>query len=173
MQDNTGRGLGKTFTWLTWLAVLAVFSLLFDELIATQQNPNQSVDSFTNRNGVTEVKLKQNRYGHYVTNGEINGETVTFLLDTGATQVSVPGDVAERLALSGGRSYWVNTANGQVKVYQTTLSELRIGDIILYNVAAHINPAMQAEAILLGMSALKRIEFTQAGKTLTLKHYNE
>lgn len=173
MQDNTGNGFGKTFTWLAWLALLAVFVLLFDELIAKQENPNRNVDSYTNQQGFTEVILKQNRYGHYVTTGEINNQAVTFLLDTGATQVSIPGPVAERLNLSGGRSYRVNTANGQVKVYQTTLSELRIGEIILYNVAAHINPAMQAEEILLGMSALRRIEFTQAGKTLTLKHYNE
>ena len=53
-------------------------------------------------NGKAQVTLQQNRQGHYVTNGAINGTQVTFLLDTGATQVSIPGHIAETLSLQAG-----------------------------------------------------------------------
>jgi aspartyl protease family protein len=49
--------------------------------------------------------------------------------------------------------------------------KISIGNIFLYNVAAHINPAMKSDAILLGMSALKEVEFSQKGKQLTLREY--
>jgi len=65
----------------------------------------------------------------------------------------------------------VQTANGMVTVYKTEIEQLSIGNIFLYNVAAHINPAMKSDAILLGMSALKKVEFSQKGKLLTLREY--
>ncbi len=113
--------------------------------------------------------MQQNRQGHYLTNGAINGEKVTFLLDTGATQVSIPAHIAEKLSLQAGGKSRVQTANGSITVYQTQINELRIGNIYLYNVAAHINPSMNANEILLGMSALKRVEFRQTGKQLILR----
>ena len=61
------------------------------------------------------------------------------------------------------------TANGVVTIYQTRLNSLTIGEIELYNIDASINPAMNAGAILLGMSALGQIEFSQQGDTLTLR----
>jgi aspartyl protease family protein len=63
----------------------------------------------------------------------------------------------------------VQTANGRVKVYSTVLEQLSIGNIFLYNVAANINPAMKSNEILLGMSALKRVDFSQTGKQLILR----
>jgi len=63
------------------------------------------------------------------------------------------------------------TANGTITVHNTTLATLSIGNITLSNVSASINPAMHDLEILLGMSALKDIEFTQRGDQLTLKQY--
>jgi aspartyl protease family protein len=54
-------------------------------------------------------------------------------------------------------------------VYATTLSDVTIGDIHLTEVRASINASPQPTGILLGMSALKRIEFTQQGTNLTLR----
>ncbi|MFB0999907.1 MAG: retropepsin-like aspartic protease, partial [Colwellia sp.] len=112
---------------------------------------------------------RQNRQGHYVVHGEINEIPVVFLLDTGATQVSIPAHVAEKLQLKGYGKSRVNTANGSITVYPTKLQQLSIGNIYLYDVSAHINPSMQSDQILLGMSALKRVEFSQIGKQLILR----
>jgi aspartyl protease family protein len=65
------------------------------------------------------------------------------------------------------------TANGPITVFETRISELSIGDITLFNVRASINPAMPPPQILLGMSALKQIEFVQRGDSLTLIQHLE
>jgi aspartyl protease family protein len=119
--------------------------------------------------GKAEVTLLQNRHGHYVSQGTIDGIPVTFLLDTGATEVSIPAHIADKLNLSSQGNYRVQTANGSVTVYKTQIEQLSLGNIFLYNVAAHINPAMKSNEILLGMSALKRVEFRQTGKQLILR----
>jgi aspartyl protease family protein len=168
-ENDTTSGIGKSFVWIAWLIGLALLAFVFQDLLDEQYNPNQDPKLSLQNNGKAEVTLQQNRQGHYVTNGAINGVNVTFLLDTGATQVSIPAHIAEKLSLTAGSKYRVQTANGSITVYQTQLNELRIGNIYLYNVAAHINPSMDADEILLGMSALKRVEFRQTGKQLILR----
>jgi aspartyl protease family protein len=65
----------------------------------------------------------------------------------------------------------MNTANGTVKGYESWIEELRVGEIKLNNIDANINPGMTDNFILLGMSALKDLEFTQRDNKLTLKAY--
>ena len=152
--DATNK-MGRYFVWLAWLIALAILVFVFQDIIDEQNNPNTNPEYALSAQGKAEVYLKQNRYGHYVARGEINEHPVTFLLDTGATEVSIPAGVAKQLNLPSFGSYPVQTANGTVKVYQTKIELLSIGNIFLYNVRAHINPAMQGDEILLGMSALK------------------
>ena len=66
----------------------------------------------------------------------------------------------------------VSTANGTIPVNMTTLGRVQIGNIVLNNVRAHINPYMDEEEILLGMTFLKHLEFTQRGDQLILRQYN-
>ncbi len=170
MSDNdVTTSFGKGFVWIAWIIGIGLLVFVFQDILDQQYNPNQDPELSLQSNGKAQVTLQQNRQGHYVTNGAINGEKVTFLLDTGATQVSIPAHIADRLSLQGGSSYRVQTANGSITVYRTQINELRIGNIYLYNVAAHINPSMNADEILLGMSALKRVEFRQTGKQLILR----
>ena len=166
---DVSTNFGKSFVWIAWFIGIALLVFVFQDLLDGQYNPNQDPQVSLQSNGKAEVILQQNRQGHYVTTGAINDTKVTFLLDTGATQVSVPAHIADKLSLQAGNKYRVQTANGSISVYQTTINELRIGNIYLYNVAAHINPSMDADEILLGMSALKRVEFRQTGKQLILR----
>ncbi|KXI31038.1 retropepsin-like aspartic protease family protein [Paraglaciecola hydrolytica] len=154
---------------IAWIAGLGLLTLVFDEQLTEQFNPNRKPDSVTSQ-GVSEVKLQQNRGGHYVTSGLVNQQPVIFMLDTGATHVSVPRHLADRLNLRAGTMYPVQTANGVIQVAQTTIDQLSIGDIQLFNVSASINPNDQSDEILLGMSALKRLEFTQKGEWLILRN---
>ncbi len=156
---------------LFWVALLALLSVYFSDLLERQRNPNRDVASQVTEAGVREVQLKRNRQGHYVTNGSINGEPVVFLLDTGATGVAIPSAIAERLSLPRGRGIITNTANGRSQSYQTRLGEVGIGDIRLRNVDAAIAPGLHMNEVLLGMSFLKHIEFTQRGNVLTLRQY--
>jgi len=170
-EDDSTNKIAKLFVWLAWIIAIALLMYFFQGVLDKQYNPNSQPKVSLNNAGQAEVVLHQNRQGHYVTLGSINGTSVTFLLDTGATQVSIPAHIADELQLESFGSYPVQTANGTVTVYKTKIDQLSIGNIFLYNVAAHINPAMKSDAILLGMSALKEVEFSQKGKQLTLREY--
>lgn len=147
---------------------LGAMTMFFSEVEEQRVNPNQAPSSMVSGN-LVEVNLERNRAGHYVVTGTINDRPVDFLLDTGATDVVVPEQIAERLNLPRGPAGRAMTANGPVTIYNTTIDRLTIGDIVLRNVDASINPAMGNMAILLGMSALGQVEFTQRGDFLTLK----
>jgi aspartyl protease family protein len=168
--DNTQRRMGKSMLIAAWLIALLLLTLFFNQELEQQYNPNTTPLSKSTVDGA-EVQLQRNRHGHYVSAGSINSERVTFLLDTGATNVSIPANLANKLGLQSGTPHRVSTANGQITVYATRLNELSIGDIHLFNVAANINPGMSGDEILLGMSALKQLEFTQRGDQLTLRQY--
>jgi len=153
-----------------WIVIIAVVSILFTDLLEGQHNPNHQVASQALPAGGIRVELRQNRMGHYVATGRINGEPVVFLVDTGATDVSVPARLAERLGLQRGPPMRAQTANGTVTTYRTTLSRVALGDIVMGRVRASINPGMQGHEVLLGMSFLRRLELTQRDGTLTLTH---
>ena len=168
--DQPSQSMGRGMYAVAWLFGLALLTMFFSGHEKRKVNPNQNPDT-SMQNGVAEVVLQQNRQGHYVTNGTINGHKVVFLLDTGATDVSIPAHIADDIGLKRGRGVQVSTANGTIKVYQSWLQEVGIGEILLTNVDANINPGMKDDFILLGMSALKHLEFAQRGRTLTLKTY--
>ena len=163
--------MGTGMSVLAWIALLALLMLYFGDVIDRQRNPNRDVQSELTSEGIRDVELRRNRAGHYVTSGTINGEDVVFLLDTGATGVAIPLALAERLELPRGRRFPTATANGTSFSYETRLSSVAIGDIELGNVQAAISPGLEMREVLLGMSFLKHIEFTQRGNTLTLRQY--
>ena len=133
-------------------------------------NPNVAPEFTTFADGSKEVVLQTNASNAYMASGKINDSPVLFLLDTGATQVSIPERVALSLGLKGeGRSSTVQTASGTVAVQNVILDKLSIGNIDLTYVAAVINPADRGETILLGMSALKRLQFTHDDGRLILR----
>ena len=116
-----------------------------------------------------EVRLASARGGHYRLNGQINGQAVTFLIDTGATAVAIPRELGNRLGLEPGAPVELSTANGIAEGRRTRLASLQLGDIRLQDVAAILAPNMPDNEVLLGMSALKQLEFTQRDGTLVLR----
>ena len=161
------KSMGKGMIFIAMLLFLGLLTMMFQQQLEKQVNPNKRVVSQQNQQGQTVVTLRRNRAGHYVSNGSINGHKVEFLLDTGATNVAIPEYTARRLGLREGRRIQVSTANGKTTGYQTMIDSLTIGDILLYNVRAIITPNLNE--ILLGMSALKQLEFSQKGNFLTIK----
>ncbi|MGA1498724.1 MAG: retropepsin-like aspartic protease family protein [Steroidobacteraceae bacterium] len=150
---------------------LGLLTVLFEGILERQSNPNSNPASRIGEDGVREVVLRQNRQGHYVANGAINGSTVRFLLDTGATDVAIPLDLARAAGLTPGFESRAATANGAAVVFDTQIDRLQLGEIELRDVDASIVPGMQGDTILLGMSALRHVEFSQQGQALTLRQY--
>jgi len=155
---------------LAWLLLLGLLAWWFAGYEESQHNPNQQISSRYTTDGAQEIVLQRNRYGHYVATGKINGTPVTFLLDTGASDVSIPSELADKLRLKRGASQIYNTANGQITAYLTRLDRISLGDIELRDVPASINPSGEGNGVLLGMSFLKDLEFTQRGDTLTIRN---
>lgn len=163
------KRMGTAMQALAWIVLLALGVAYFGDLLDKQYNPNQSLETRYGEGGVREVVLQRNKYGHYVTAGRINGKPVVFMLDTGATGVAISEDRAAYLGLQRGRAFPTQTANGPSTSYAVNLDQVSVGAIELHDVPAGITPGLQTEEILLGMSFLKHIEFTQRGDTLILR----
>ena len=158
------------FTLSGWIIGFLLLALIFSKVVDYQNNPNQSVAT-SQSSQFQEIVLERNRYGHYVFDGEINGKSVTFLVDTGATRISIPANLQTYLQLKAGRSFSVSTANGVVSVYSTRLDELKLGEILLTDIKAHLNPGLPDDQILLGMNVLKNLELVQRGDSLIIRQY--
>ncbi|GAB3093097.1 TIGR02281 family clan AA aspartic protease [Aestuariicella hydrocarbonica] len=162
------RAMGKGMLIVFWLLVIGLLTWGFGNWEESQINPNTSPNSSINAQ-YREVVLDSNRQHHYVASGLINQQPVVFLLDTGATDVVIPQRLANKLGLKAGNPQIASTANGNVTVYSTRLDNVALGDIHLTDVRASINPGMRGNEVLLGMSALKSIEFRQSQGQLVLR----
>ena len=117
----------------------------------------------------TQIVLTAGSGGHFFTGGSINGKAVRFLVDTGATYISMGVNEAERLGLDyrAGRPGTTNTANGVMAVYKVSLASVRVGDVQVYNVEALVGQAPM-DPVLLGNSFLTRFQMKRENDTMTL-----
>jgi len=159
----------KTTIAIIWIILLTATTLLFNNVLDKINNPNQQLTISINENGQKELVLERNKYGHYLATGNINGQAVDFLLDTGATLVAIPEHIANQLSLVKGQPFQSQTANGNSLSYSTTIAKLSLGDLVMTNVPASISTGMKFDEVLLGMSFLKHLHITQQGKTLKIR----
>ncbi len=115
------------------------------------------------------VTLKADSRGHFLIEGQVNGGNVRFLVDTGATMISLSAADARRLGIDylKGQRGIVQTAGGPTSAYRVTLDSVRVGDIAMNQVDALVIEAGLPFA-LLGMSFLKRTEIRHEGETMVL-----
>jgi len=168
-EKDSSKRLGVWMVMLAWVALIAMVAVFFTRWSEKQYNPNQSLARIVSSKGEREVVLQRNRYGHYVVTGAINNQPVTLMIDTGASDISVPQPLADKLGLKPGVPINYQTANGVVTNYATLLDSVTIGNITLYEVRASINPHVNNDDVLLGMSFLKHLEFSQKGKQLIIR----
>src|SRR6266581_6364817 len=124
----------------------------------TAASPNQS------------ATLTADPRGHFVVDGQINGGSVRFLIDTGATTIALSSADAVRLGIDyrKGRPDMMGTANGMATAYALKLDTVRVGDIVLNNVDAAVLEGNPMPFALLGMSFLNRMEMKREGQTMVL-----
>jgi len=117
-----------------------------------------------------QIVLAMGPGGHYTTMGMINGQTTSFLVDTGATAVSIGQIEAEKLGLRYmyGKRIVTQTANGVVPAYQLELTSIRIGDVEVRNVDAIVIPGLMSH-VLLGNSFLNRFQMRRENDVMTLE----
>jgi aspartyl protease family protein len=120
--------------------------------------------------GSGKITLSADAQGHFFATGTINGATIRFMVDTGATMISLGASDARRVGVdfNRGQKGFSQTANGQTEVSKVQLDTVTIGDVTLRNVDAVIHQTEMPIA-LLGMSFLNRMEMQRDGQTMTLK----
>jgi len=149
--------------WVAALGLLGGLYLLFS-MLESDTSTVSSVDS----NGSVMVVLEQDRNGHYQAQGQINGQPVIFLVDTGATDVALPESTARALGLEFGPRVRVMTAAGPASAWVTRLDEVTVGGIRRQNVRATITDG-EFNGVLLGMSFLKHYSLQQQDGTLVIR----
>ena len=114
--------------------------------------------------------IKGDANGMYLTKGQINGKTVEFLIDTGATYVSMSSDLAKQLKIKyeKGNKIQLETAKGMSIAYEIKLKKVKVGDIELYNILGVVSDDMP-NITLLGMSFLRKLDMKRKGKTMILE----
>ncbi|MES2537429.1 MAG: TIGR02281 family clan AA aspartic protease [Pseudomonadota bacterium] len=119
--------------------------------------------------GQSTITLQADTRGHFIAHGQINGGTISMLVDTGATVIALPAADAVRLGIDykKGEIAYMNTANGVVSAYRVKLNSVRIGTLELNQVDASVLEGGLSSA-LLGMSFLNRTEMRRDGHQMTL-----
>ena len=115
------------------------------------------------------ITLMADSGGHFTSTGQINGQTGQFLVDTGATVLTLSEAQAGRIGLNyrAGQRIRVKTANGEISGHQLQLNSVSVGGHTTYNVAAVVLPA-ELPYVLLGNSFLSRFKLLRDGGQMTL-----
>ena len=121
---------------------------------------------------VSEAQILRDTAGSYRTVGSINGRTVSFLVDTGASAIAMNEHVARRLGLSyrlDGKRARVNTASGVALGYAVQLDRVQVGELSLGNVEGLVIEGDSPREVLLGMSFLGQVDMRNEGNVLVLR----
>lgn len=139
-----------------WLLLAGLIWWVMGGALERRHNPNAELAERAGVHG--DVVLQRGRDGHYRAPGRINGHPVDFLVDTGATQVAIPMDLAKRIGLRAGRAFQAQTAAGLTLAYAARLDSVALGGLQAREVAGTIIANEGAEEVLLGMSFLSRFD---------------
>ncbi|MGD8743902.1 MAG: TIGR02281 family clan AA aspartic protease [Granulosicoccaceae bacterium] len=127
--------------------------------------------SFT-RDDQPAVTIYRNQHNMFTAVGSINNFPVTFLVDTGASQVAMSTKDARRFGVNyqlKGKRTWVNTAAGTKTAWAVKLNKVKVGEIELRNVDGMVVDGAGPGGVLLGMSFLGRLEMNNDGQAMVLK----
>ncbi|HEY7772572.1 MAG TPA: TIGR02281 family clan AA aspartic protease [Marinagarivorans sp.] len=117
------------------------------------------------------VELGRRPDGHFLTPGRINNRWVEFMVDTGATSVTLNSFTAELLGIAyrDAKTVQVGTAQGNTQAYQVILSSVAVGDVLLTNVSAFVIEGRFPQTILLGNTFLSRVNMRVENSAMTLQ----
>lgn len=167
MTERAKQKYAGTMLTLFWIVLVALLIWGFNDYIQSRAEP-------TIRDGQNyrEVALTRSRGSHYIAKGSINGQPVTFIVDTGATLVALSASLAEQLQLEIKGRGQARTAGGIIPVSYTRLTSVRLGNIEMRDIAASVSADQHGmDEVLLGMSFLKELELVQKDGQLRIRQY--
>ncbi|MCW9046549.1 MAG: TIGR02281 family clan AA aspartic protease [Gammaproteobacteria bacterium] len=126
--------------------------------------------SFRPREVITERVIIDN-YGMFRSFGSINGHSVKFLVDTGASTVAMSAKDARSLGIQyqlEGTPTQASTASGLAKAWSVQLKTVRLGQLLERNVQGMVIDGDYPRHILLGMTFLNRMKVEKDGNTMSI-----
>ena len=128
-----------------------------------------NVGNIAGGEGGSRLVLTAGTGGHFVTQGQINGKTLTMVVDTGATSVTLGSADAQRIGLDfrKGQMVQMSTANGVAPGWRVKIDALRINDVVVYNVDAVVASGT-LPVVLLGNSFLSHFQMTRSNDQMVL-----
>ena len=117
------------------------------------------------------IVIQADHSGHFRGKVLINGVSMPFMIDTGATKTTVPVAMAKEAGLPFGMLIQSKTAGGIVEDHATRIESLKIGNAEIRNLSASIN--QHIDHVLIGMNTLKHFHMTQSENKLTLVTDNQ
>ena len=132
---------------------------------------NQGISSAFKKRDSNKHTIYANSVGMFHVDGLINGRMTRFVLDTGATFVSISQQEADKLGLSYRTAPRMRlvTASGEVEAWNIQLGSVKVGSIRLPQVGAVVLPGSKPETALLGMSFLKHLKMQRNGSAMILQ----
>ena len=154
--------LGRVLKLTSTLGLVAVLVLVVLQLSRMDPRFSMAVPELGYPEQVVEgdeTRIPLHVDGHYWLEAEVNGHRAAFLVDTGATLTAVSDRTAEAAGLSardGGMPIQLQTANGTVAAYTTSIDELRFGNVAARGLDAVIAPGL-GDTNVIGMNLLSRL----------------
>ena len=144
-----------------WIAIFSVVYIFFDK----QQQPKVA----TGKGGgmFSKIVIPRSLDGHYYVRGSVNGYPVDFMVDTGASVVSISRSLAKKANLPKGVSANFSTAGGVVMGEVVSDQTVEAGGIIVNGIS--ISVGIQGNVSLLGQNFLRRVDVLQSNDTMTLQ----
>ncbi len=164
---KTGKTIDgiKLISSTTKSAVLEV-----DGVKKTYQMGSAVSTQFRQRENIS-VRILRDQYGMFSAYGSINGQSVRFLVDTGATSVAMSANQARRLGLQyrlHGRPTKTSTASGLADAWSIRLKTVRLGQLIERNVQGIVVDGDYPRQVLLGLSFLNKMKVEKEGGIMVI-----
>lgn len=144
---------------LVWIVLFGIAYVVIDAQLQPKVATADSGD---------EIVIPRSRDGHFYVAGKINGQPVTFMVDTGASTVSVNSALAGRLGLPRGRPVAIGTAGGMTQGEEVVGQTVMLGGITVREVRIVVLAGMPGEA-LLGQNVLRHLEVLQTAERMILR----
>lgn len=156
---------GHITALVIWVIISGAIYLYFD----ARQKPTIAIASAGLTGG--EVTIPRSRDGHYYVQGSINGQAVDFMVDTGASIVSIGRGIAQRIGLPNGLPASFSTANGTIMGEIVSEQTIEAGGIIVegLSVGVGVGVGVGGDIALLGQNFLRRLDVLQSGDKMVLR----
>ena len=165
------QGLKMLIGWVLIFAIAFIVFTLKDEFMALGNRMLIETRGGVEETAPGEVRIRQAPDGHFWVTAEVNGQSVRFLVDSGATTTSLSRETAQRVGIvpGSGLQVMVQTANGVVMVDRGRADTIAVGGIARRNVAVHISDAF-GDLNVIGMNFLSTLSgWSVEGRILVLR----